>query len=114
MTDLFGQEIFEPVILVDRHGNKKRSEIPKGYAAQPGTGPKGETCKTCKWYVSLRYHDKTYPKCGLKATRKVISKPGQPTRIGVNWSHCYASDIRAKSPACRLWQMPDPVEWVRE
>jgi hypothetical protein len=57
-----------------------------GYAAQPGTGPSGETCKSCdhsylKGGVSGRYW-----KCGL-----VKETGGKGT------------DIRSTAPACKMW-----------
>ncbi|MES9873128.1 MAG: hypothetical protein ABW146_08455 [Candidatus Sedimenticola sp. 6PFRAG7] len=56
------------------------------YAAPPGTGPKGENCRSCRhaWYHET---SKRYWKCGLvKATRGT------------------GTDIRISSPACRLWE----------
>ncbi len=75
MKDLFGHD--------DEALPKRR-----GHAARPGGGPEGETCKTCGSYRSVAYHDKTYRKCGL---------------MEHCWSHCDATDIRAKDPACRFW-----------
>lgn len=65
--------------------------LPKrtGHAAPPGTGPTGESCKTCRFYCRVKYHDKTWLKCGLQEHR---------------WSHCGATDIRASDPACRCWE----------
>ena len=81
MNDLFGESIVEQP--------KQRQN---GYAAPPGTGPHGETCRSCKHYRSVRYHDKTYPKCWLMVKA---------------WTHGYGSDIRASSPACRWWTFPE-------
>ena len=70
-----------------RRARRKRSdETPKGYAAEPGTGPVGETCKTCGHsdYVECA---KRYWKCDLR--RHTAS---------------YATDIRLKSPACKFWK----------
>lgn len=66
-----------------------------GYAAPPGTGPKGETCKSCKHIC--RHHDykHTYIKCGV---------------IRHRWTHGLGTDIRVKSPACRLWEKPAPTQ----
>ena len=87
MTDLFGHS--------DENLPKRR-----GHAAQPGTGPEGETCKTC-WlhYRSVSYHDKTYRKCRL---------------MEHCWSHCDATDIRAKDPACRYWNVAFTKEQEQE
>jgi hypothetical protein len=81
MKDLLGMEV---------------SVAPKkpkgGYAAVPGTGPKGETCKTCKHcFVRKMYSGKGYTKCELiKETR------GRGT------------DILQKSPACSRWEKETP------
>jgi hypothetical protein len=63
----------------------------KGYAARPGTGPAGESCRTCK---HLYRHEmaNTYFKCSLM--RRI-------------WTRGPGSDIRAKSPACARWEIKD-------
>lgn len=78
-VDLFGNPIAKPV--------KKRTQ-PNGYAAEPGTGPKDETCRTCK-YVTARQYSKTYYKCALNRRA---------------WTGGLGSDIRLKSPACFFWK----------
>src|SRR5208282_6310653 len=68
----------------------KASPSMKGYAAPPGTGPVGETCRTCKHYTHNRGSEgrsKPYPKCGLV---KTTNGPG--------------TDIKAKSLACEKWE----------
>ena len=72
--DLFGDEIRKPV--------KHRV---KGYASRPGSGPAGETCRSCKHKTAHQYN-RTYWKCGLV---KPTAGPG--------------TDIRLKSPACAYW-----------
>jgi hypothetical protein len=67
----------------------KRDESARGYPARPGSGPKGETCKTCKHLCRITYA-KSYLKCGL---------------IRAQWTQSPKTDIRAKSPACQLWEM---------
>jgi hypothetical protein len=66
----------------------------KGYAAPPGTGPEGETCRTCKHYThkggSHQCSPKRYPACGLMERF---------------WTHGPGTDIKAKSPACKFWEM---------
>lgn len=59
-----------------------------GYADVPGSGPAGETCKTC---AHLYRHEmaKTYLKCALMKHR---------------WTGGPGSDIKAKSPACARWE----------
>lgn len=61
-------------------------------AAPIGTGPEGETCRTCKHLARIRYHDKNYLKCGL---------------MEHHWTHGPGSDIRAKYAACREWKAED-------
>lgn len=75
MLDLFGHD--------DPPGVKRR-----GHAGQPGAGPQGETCKTCNYRRRVG-HNKVFQKCKL---------------MEHHWSHCGASDIRAKDPACGFWR----------
>lgn len=65
-----------------------RPTEPRGYAATPGTGPEGETCKTCA-HLYRRECAKTYLKCLLMKSR---------------WTGGAATDIRAGSPACNRWE----------
>lgn len=57
-----------------------------GYPAAPGTGPKGERCNTCKHCLVIG-RKKNYYKCGV-----------------IRWTHGAATDIKARSPACNLWE----------
>lgn len=59
----------------------------RGYAAAPGTGPAGETCKSCAHYSGHRM-SKIYRKCGL---------------MRAFWTGGPGTDIKAKSPACKHW-----------
>lgn len=61
----------------------------KGYAARPGTGPQGETCRTCKHKVTVGLASKSIVKCGLM----------RPV-----WTHGYGTDILASWPACAKWE----------
>lgn len=61
----------------------------KGHAADPGTGPKGETCGSCEHYARSSFNVKTFRKC-------ILMKP--------HWTHGPGSDIRAKDPACKEWK----------
>jgi hypothetical protein len=70
----------------------RRTPRPRGHAAPPGSGPKGETCRTCQHYTRASYHNRVYRKCWLAKPR---------------WTHGPGSDIRAKDPACRLWERAD-------
>jgi hypothetical protein len=58
-----------------------------GYARRPGSGPKGEACRTCQHATAYNYHDRRYFKCWL-----------------VKPTHGPGTDIRLKSPACELWK----------
>lgn len=88
MEDLFGNEITEEEARQLLKRRKQSAQQPKGYAALPGTGPAGETCKTCKNLIRRQF-SKTYLKCGL---------------MRAHWTGGKGSDIRAKTPACRNWE----------
>lgn len=60
---------------------------PRGYAAKPGTGPAGETCKSCKHKVNMRRG--RYPKC-------VLSR--------ACWTATRRTDILAGAAACSKWE----------
>src|ERR1043166_2106187 len=100
MKDLFGNERVELVIPERALTAKERrkflfgqiSTVPRGHAAPPGTGPAGETCKTCEHYT-LRKWAKAYRKCGL---------------MREHWTSGGRTDIRARDPACRLWKKAVP------
>jgi len=59
------------------------------YAAEPGTGPDGETCRTCKHKYRARWATKHILKCALMESA---------------WTHGKATDIKAASPACSKWE----------
>jgi len=84
--DLFGEPITSPEPVAN--STKRKKTQPKGYAAPPGTGPKGETCKTCEHYCRIRYA-KTYLKCA---------------KVRARWTNGPGTDILAKSPACAYWE----------
>lgn len=86
-TDLFGDPITSP--LPPAQDGKRRKTRPNGYAAPPGTGPKGETCKTCANYCRTGGHSRTYLKCLLVKWR---------------WTNGPGTDIKASSPACHAWK----------
>lgn len=83
MIDLFGHDVAVPVIRNGRQPTKC-----KGYAMTPGTGPAGETCKTCRHLARIRY-SKTYLKCAL---------------IQAGWTHGPGTDVKARAPACGKWE----------
>lgn len=89
MRDMFGNEITvaEARALLAKSGKRKPTQ-PKGYAAPPGTGPQGETCKTCKHIARIQCA-KVYRKCGL---------------MRANWTGGPGTDIKATAPACKLWE----------
>jgi hypothetical protein len=90
MRDMFGNEI---TIEEARKaiGKKRSTPVPRGYAAQPGTGPAGETCKSCRHLYRNRLA-KTYLKCAL---------------MQAVWTGGGATDVKARAPACRRWERAD-------
>jgi hypothetical protein len=86
MIDLIGDEIKQQVISEA----KRKPTVRKGYAATPGTGPQGETCKTCAHaFGNGNYGQKVFYKCAL---------------LKHCWTSGYGTDILLKSPACRYWE----------
>ena len=68
--------------------DRKRKETPKrGHAWTPGTGPEGETCRTCRHLFRNRLA-KTYLKCSLMHRQ---------------WTGGQGTDIRAKDAVCKFW-----------
>lgn len=96
MKDLFGNEVaFEPdrpalTELERKRLYRKNASVPRGHAAKPGTGPAGETCKTCTHYA-IREWAGTYRKCNL---------------MKASWTQGPKTDIRARDPACSKWEKP--------
>jgi hypothetical protein len=68
----------------------RKSPMPRGYAAAPGTGPAGETCGTCR-HLARHHCARSYPKCRL---------------MEAVWTGGAATDVRVRSPACRRWEAP--------
>lgn len=62
-----------------------------GHAWKPGTGPDGETCKTCKHLVR-KTMSKTYLKCGL---------------MRATWTGGCGTDVKANDPACKKWEFAE-------
>jgi len=60
----------------------------KAYPAVPGSGPTGETCKTCANLARVEC-SKTYLKCRL---------------MEKFWTGGPGTDVKARSPACEFWQ----------
>ncbi len=86
--DLFGEPLTHPVERVP--GQRKPTPL-KGYAAEPGTGPPGETCGSCRHHRVIRY-SKSYHKCEEFKNQ------------GGKWTGGPGTDIRVRSPACRFWE----------
>ena len=66
----------------------RKNSNKRGHAAVPGTGPSGETCKTCDHLVR-KIMGGTYLKCGL---------------VEAYWTGGSATDVRAGDAACRQWK----------
>lgn len=94
MKDLFGEEVKLRDLPVSNPektsggGQKRPKPKKKGYGGIPGTGPAGETCRSCQNCVSVGHHDKTYSKCLL---------------IKHVWTHGPGTDILQKTAACSRW-----------
>lgn len=85
-TDLFGKEVD---YKHPDNGKRGRNAQAKGYAGKPGSGPAGETCKTCEHYCRVNHNAKHHLKCAV---------------IEWRWTHGAGTDIKARSPACNYWQ----------
>ena len=100
MPDLFGHEVDdsgESVLMPTRPAlvltgpvrvRGKHYVEPRGYAAPPGTGPEGKTCRQCTNYTHKGGVAGSYPKCLANQAR---------------WTGGRGSDILARAPACRLF-----------
>jgi hypothetical protein len=87
--DLFGLAS-GPMLTPEQRKKVRNSNQPRGHAWRPGTGPAGETCKSCRHLTRVRSKGgNVFRKCGLMRT---------------HWTHGPGSDIRAKDPACRHWE----------
>lgn len=86
--DLFGEPVVGVLPAPPGTGKRKPTKL-RGYAAAPGSGPKGETCKTCEYYCRVHGHAKAYLKCRLM---KQV------------WTNGPGTDILARSAACARWQ----------
>jgi hypothetical protein len=72
---------------------------PRAYPAPPGSGPEGQTCRGCDHYCRVQGGAKAYPKCEL---------------MKANWTHGTGTDIKASSPACRLFVPKQPHSGEKE
>ncbi len=100
----------EQQVIWEEHGHPpepkykspSRWKKPNGYPAMPGTGPEGETCKTCHYKTTKPGMAGRYLKCGLMYR---------------HWTGGAATDIKAGSPACRNWaskRLLDAMEYYEE
>lgn len=89
--DLFGEPVREGTMPGLRRAKRDKKT---GHAAPIGSGPAGETCKTCRHYKRVKWAG-IYRKCGLMRSR---------------WTHGPGSDIRANDAACRHWEKPAPPQ----
>ena len=86
MTDLlFLDRCLTPA---ERRSLKLRKARNGLHAAEPGTGPAGESCGTCA-HLARKSMAKTYLKCGLCRSM---------------WTGGGGSDVRARDPACSKWE----------
>lgn len=74
---------------------KRGTTKPRGHAGPVGSGPKGETCKTCRHLVRTDDCSKVYLKCGLMKAR---------------WTGGPGTDVRAKDAACWKWEAKEPKQ----
>lgn len=102
-ADLFGLDVGEPgdslplparppLVLTPAKPRGKHYVEPRGYYAQPGTGPEGMTCRDCAFYCHKGGVSGTYPKCRKNEAR---------------WTGGRGSDILAKAPACKYFTPKD-------
>lgn len=81
--DLFGEQV--PAVPARKDGKPRKI----GYAARPGSGPRGQRCGTCKF------------------AQRVVHR-GEFTHKGelmtFVWQHNAASDISLRAPACSKWE----------
>lgn len=87
LLDLMGKEY--ALSAAEARKAAAKYPVPKrgGYAAPPGTGPDGETCGSCKHI----FRTSRYRKCEKRKSA---------------WSHGFATDVFARSPACKFWEKP--------
>lgn len=72
----------------------RKPTVKNGYAAPPGTGPEGKTCKDCAHKQRLgNYGGKSFLKCELRRA---------------TWTHGEGTDILARSPACSKFVPQEP------
>lgn len=106
MGDLFGFAQGEPgesvplskgptLVLNNPAPRGKHYVEPRGYAALPGTGPEGKTCRDCAHYTHKGGVAGNYPKCGANRAR---------------WTGGRGSDILARAPACSRFEAQQALQ----
>ena len=91
----------QPLFELDRALTPKERKklfgapIPKKgrYAGIPGTGPDGETCRSCAHKAYSGGCSGAYIKCGL---------------MRAQWTRGCGTDIKAGTPACARWAPKEP------
>lgn len=69
---------------------KRKPTVKNGYAAQPGTGPEGKTCRDCQHKRSMtNTGNKSWIKCELRRA---------------TWTGGEGTDILASAAACSKFQ----------
>ena len=69
---------------------RRKPTVKNGYAAPPGTGPEGKTCRDCKHKLRLgNFGGKSYLKCDLRRA---------------TWTCGEGTDILARTPACSKFE----------
>ena len=76
-------------MVLDLFGQPVRRVKGNGYAGDPGRGPQGETCYTCRWVRRIALNKRNVYKCGHQLGRV---------------SHSDATDIACHAPACEHWE----------
>lgn len=107
-VDLFGMETEDsgewmwvptraPLVLAPSPRVRGKHYVePRGYAAPPGTGPEGKTCRDCAHYArNYTGSGKSFPKCNLARAK---------------WTGGRGSDILARAPACNRFEEGGPAK----
>lgn len=89
MTEAFRQR----ALLRQSMPASRKPTVKNGYAAPPGTGPEGMTCKQCEHKRSLGSGAKHFIKCELRRA---------------TWTSGEGTDILARTPACNKFKAKQP------